>query len=462
MRLRGFVKTSLIVVLLLGLLLGIGAVANRGRSQAGVSLNAELTAEVARSEFISSVVESGDVDSSKNVEIRCKVKTQGRAGTAILDLVPEGSIVKQGDFLAQLDDSLLVDQLTEQKITAASDKAAVIQAQSDLDTAVRVLDEYKNGTYEQERATLEAEKALAEETLRRAGDYRSYSENLNRKGYITNTQLDADRFAVVKAEKDLQLATQKLAMFEKYTRDRMISQHSAEIEKQRANLEAARFKLELSQFRLTELQQQVDSCRLTAPMDGLVVYANELDRGGDAALVIEEGVLVRDGQAIIRMPDPSHLQVTANVSESKVSLIQAGQPAVIRLDTDRDVSVAGQVRQVSTFPLPRRWFQAPVEYQVFIDITESHPAVRPGLRAKAEVIIERLDDAVQSPVSALVREEDKFYVLVAHPDSIEVRSVTVGPANVKNIVIRSGLQPGEKVVLDPESYWPRLRPTVAP
>jgi hypothetical protein len=179
-------------------------------------------------------------------------------------------------------------------------------------------------------------------------------------------------------------------------------------------------------------------------------------------LVIEEGVLVRDGQAIIRMPDPSHLQVTANVSESKVSLIQAGQPAVIRLDTDRDVSVAGQVRQVSTFPLPRRWFQAPVEYQVFIDITESHPAVRPGLRAKAEVIIERLDDAVQSPVSALVREEDKFYVLVAHPDSIEVRSVTVGPANVKNIVIRSGLQPGEKVVLDPESYWPRLRPTVAP
>jgi multidrug efflux pump subunit AcrA (membrane-fusion protein) len=184
----GFVKTSLIVVLALGLFVGIGSLAVRDRSGAKITVNEQLLAEVIQGEFISSVIETGDVDSSKNVEIRCKVKTQGRAGTAILDIVPEGSVVAKGDYLAQLDDSLLVDQVTEQKILEAEDKAAVIQAQSDLDTATRVLEEYKNGTYEQERATLEAEKALAEEMLRRAGDYRNYSENLNRKGYIAKGQ----------------------------------------------------------------------------------------------------------------------------------------------------------------------------------------------------------------------------------------------------------------------------------
>ncbi len=459
---RGFIKTSLLIFLAVGLCLGVGSIAVRDRTGTKVTANTQLTAEITRGEFISSVIESGDVDSSKNLEIRCKVKSEGRAGTAILEIIPEGTLVKKGDFLVQLDDSLFVNDLTVQKITAATDKAAVIQAQSDLDTASRVLKEYENGTYEQERDALEADQALAEEMLRRAGDYRRYSESLNLKGYITNTQLDADKFAVVKSEKDLALATQKLALFEKYTRDRMVAEYSAEIEKQRANLEAATFKLEQSHLRLKELQLQIDHCRIIAPMDGLAVYANQLDGDGDVAVVIEEGVVIRDGQEIIRMPDPRHLQVKTNVGESKINQIRPGQAVVIRLDTDREVVVAGTVRQVSTFPLPRRWFQAPVEYQVFIDITESNPAVRPGLRAKAEMIVERIEDAVQSPVSALIRDEDTFYVLVSKQDSIDIRRVAVGPANIKNIVITSGLEPGEKVVLDPESYWPKLKPKVAP
>ncbi len=462
MKTRGFIKTSLVIFIALGLFVGIGSFAVRDRSGAKITVNTQLTAEAIRGEFISSVIETGDVESSKNVEVRCRVKSKGRAGTAILEIVPEGSLVKQGDFLVQLDDSLFVDELTLQKITAATDKASVIQAESDLDTAKRVLQEYENGTYEQERAALEAEQALADEMLRRAGDYRRYSESLNRKGYITNTQLEADKFAVVKAEKDLALATQKLALFEKYTRDRMVAQYSADIKKQEANLEAAQFKLEQSQLLLKELQQQIDHCRIVAPMDGMVVYANELDGDGDVAVVIEDGVVVRDGQDIIRMPDPTRLQVKTNVSESKINLVHPGQSVIIRLDTDQEVVVAGAVRQVSTFPLPRRWFQAPVEYQIVIDITEVNPAVRPGLRAKAEVIVERLESAVQCAVSALIREDDRFFVLVSQKDAIDIRRVEVGPANVKNIVITAGLDPGEKVILDPETYWPKLKPKVAP
>jgi RND family efflux transporter MFP subunit len=462
MQSSGFIKTLVLVAAALVVCVGVGSFALVERGGSTVRINDRLTSVATRGPFVSSVIESGDVDSSANIEVRCKVRSQGRAGTAILKIVPEGSIVEKGDFLVQLDDSLLVDQLTEQRITVAMDKAAVIQAQSDLDTAIRVLDEYKNGTFEQERATLESEKALAEEMLRRATDYRAYSENLNRKGYITKTQLDADAFAVVNAEKEVQLAAQKLEFLEKYTFDRMIAEYSAEIEKQRANLEAAQFKLELSEFRLKDLQQQVDYCRITAPTSGMVVYANEMDRGGDVSLVIEEGVMVRDGQAIIRMPDPDKLQVTANVSESKISLVSPGQTAIVRLDADREITVLGKVRQVSTFPLPRRWFQSPVEYQVFVDITESHPAVRPGLRAKVEIVVDQMEDAVQCPVSALVRHEDKIYVLVTNPNSVDVRRIMVGPANLKNIVVSSGLDEGERVVLDPETYWAKLKSRLTP
>ena len=256
---NGFIKLTLIVAVLLCASVVFGSLfLTNVENNVGMAANA-LTYDVFRGEFISSVNESGEIESSSNVEVRCNVKSKGRGGTTILSLIPEGTMVEKGDFLGQLDDSVLQEQLTEQKINVAQDSADAIQAESDLDTAKRVLDEFLNGTFEQDRAELEAEVALAKETARRAREYKKYSEGLNRKGYITRTQLEADSYAEEKADLDLKLALQKLLVFEKFTRARMVAEFEAEIKKQEANVAATEYTLELRNLKQAEFEDQVAS-----------------------------------------------------------------------------------------------------------------------------------------------------------------------------------------------------------
>ena len=448
----GSIKITVIVALLLCATVVTGSIYFRNVDQGIVLADDLLTYETFRGNFVSTVNESGDIESSRNEEIRCEVKSQGRAGTAILKVVDEGTKVKKGDFLCQLDDSVLKDQLTEQKIKVAQDRASVIQSESDLDTAERILNEFQEGVYAQQLAALNAEVALAEESARRASEVKKHSKTLNRKGYITRTQLEADEFAQVKADQDLKLAKQKLDVYEKYTKDRMVSEFESEIEQQKAYLEAADFTWKLSQDREEDIATQIANCRVVAPNDGMVIFANETDRRGDASFVIEEGALLRDGQPVFRLPDPNQMQVRATVSDSKINQIKEGQEVLVRVDTDPEKPVAGKVRRVSAFPLPRRWYQAPIEYEVFVDITELNDLIRPGLRGKVEIVTDRVADVIQAPVSSLLREDGRYFVLLKVGEKLDVREVEICNNNERFAVIKGGLEVGELVLIDPDPY----------
>ena len=103
----GFAKSSFLVILMLTAGLVLGAIWLGGSNSDLAQSRQLLTFQAKSSEFVSSIVEPGDVESSSNLEIRCRVKSQGRTGTAILEIIPEGEMVEKGDFLAQLDDSVL-------------------------------------------------------------------------------------------------------------------------------------------------------------------------------------------------------------------------------------------------------------------------------------------------------------------------------------------------------------------
>lgn len=450
MKSTGSIKLILIVAGLLGL--GGGTIAWRQSLGRSVDRFARaVTVPVTEGEFVSSVNEVGEVESSSNLEVRCKVRSQGREGTVILDIIPEGTEVKPGDFLCQLDDSLMRDELVEHQIQVATDEALVIQAKSDLATAAGMLQEYQQGVADQEIAALKAEKALADENLRRAEEYLVHSRVLNRKGYITRTQLEADEFAVEKARQDLALADQKLAVYENFTRKRMEEGFQLEIDKQTATLAAAEFTLKLSQQRRDESQSQIEACRVTAPAAGTVIYATEND-DGDTTFVVEEGAAVREGQPIFFLPDPHRMQVRATVSESKVNRVRKGQEVQVRLDSAPEVALTGTVRSIASYPLPRRWFQAPIEYEVLIDVTNPTEEVRTGLRAKVEILIERVGQARQAPLSAIVAHPNGRFVLVRNQQGVAARPVKTSSHNDRFVIIEDGVETGEEVLLDPENY----------
>ena len=150
------------------------------------------------------VLEQGQVESSHNVEIRCEVKSRAAGGTEILWVIDEGTLVKQGDKLVQLDSSALDREQVEQQIVCNTGQAAVIQADNTLQAAKIARLEYLEGSFKQEEQTFLSEIFVAEETLRRAQLAYQSTERLAAKGVVTALQLEGDQFAVDKAKNALE------------------------------------------------------------------------------------------------------------------------------------------------------------------------------------------------------------------------------------------------------------------
>lgn len=408
-----------------------------------------VTAAAVAAPFLQEVVERGEVESSSNVEIRCLVQSRSSAGTAIIQIVPEGAYVKEGEFLVKLDDSGLRADLVMQQIASNTSRAAVVGAQADFDATKLALQEYESGTFRQAEEALESEEFVAKENLRRAEEYLRYSEKLAARGYVTEVQLEADRFAVEKARKELGATSTKLEVLHRYTKLKTVNRLKADVETMEARLKSLENSHKLDLERQKTLEEQLANCVIKAPTSGQVVYANP----ASGEPIIAEGKLVRERQIIIRLPDPKRMHVIARVNESRIDRVKKGMPVRIRLDAFPEQELQGTVRDISEYPLPAvSSYSTMKEYAAEIDIHEPPPGVRSGMTAQASIEIEKLERAVQVPLPAVLERGKRFFCLVTQGDQLTAQEVSVGPANDQAVIIENGLNEGDQVLLAPQAY----------
>ncbi len=416
-----------------------------------------MTVIAARSNFLHEITERGEVESASNVEIRCEVRAKGTGGTTILEIIPEGTYVQEGDVLVRLDSSALENDRTRQQIVCNSSEAEVIKARNTYETALIAKQEYLEGQYQQEVQSIQSQIFVAEEDLRRAEEYLNYSKRLAMKGYVTPLQLEADQFAVEKARNQLEMAKTKLRVLEEFTRARMLKQLESDIATSDARYKAQKDSHRLDMEQLALIEEQIEKCTIRAPEPGQVVYANQSDRRGTQEVIIAEGEQVREGQVIIRLPDPMRMQAKAKINEARISQVAEGMPVAIRLDALPDREFSGVVTRVNEYPEPTSWHSAHVrEYGTTIRIEGSPPGLRPGLTAEVRILIERIPDTLQLPVQAVFEHGRKYYCIVPSRGGLEARAVTIGSTNDKTVVIRGGIEEGERVVLNAAAYRDRV------
>ena len=409
-------------------------------------------------EFRLEIVEPGEVESAENVEIKSKVKSRGSGGVSILEIIPEGTLVKKGDFLVRLDDAGLQKELLRQRISVHQANANLVKAQADVEAAKLALQEYLSGTFRQNEEQLESAEFVAKENFRRAEEYLAYSQKLAAKGYVSEAQLEADQFAVEKAVKELDLAQTRLEVLRTHTQKAKVNDLNASILTTEARLESARnsYELELTQER--EIEDQIVNCTILSPADGEVTYANENNKG----VVIAEGEEVRENQTIIRLPDSSRLLVQAKINESRVEQVKTGMKCRITIDAIRDVELEGSVQSVSDYPWPAfdRYRAHIKEYGTKILINDAPKGLRTGMTAKVTILSELIEDALQIPLPAVFRKKGQAYCLVAGEDEeLELREIELGPNNMSHAVVRSGLQEGESVVINPDPFRENYEPS---
>ena len=411
-----------------------------------------ITHTVQRGTFAYDVVERGEIESSDNVEVRCEVKAQKNSGLTILEVVDEGTVVKKGDVLVRLDASGLEQDLLQQQIKCNSQEAAMITSRNNYESAVISKKEYVEGTFEQEQQTIQSEIFIAEENLRRAQEYLNYSERLSARGYVTPQQLEGDRFAVLKAKTEVTAAKTKLEVLQEYTKPKMLKQLDSDIKSAEAAWQADQnsHKLELANLQIIE--EQIEKCVMRAPQGGQVIHANETSRRGDSEFIVEPGANVREGQAIIRLPNPEAMQVKAKINESQIADLRVGLPATIRIDAYGDTSLRGEVTKVNEYPEPTSWYSSQVkEYASFIKVLDTDDLeLRPGLTAEVTIHVAFEKDATLVPIQAIHEHGRTNYCMVkVGEDQWEARKVDIAGNNDSFVMVKSGVVVNDEVALNP-------------
>jgi len=190
---------------------------------------------------------------------------------------------------------------------------------------------------------------------------------------------------------------------------------------------------------------------MVAPSDGVVVHANRYSsRGGSAEFVVEAGATVRERQEIIRLPDPSLMQVKCKINESRITLINEGMAARISVDAIPGLKLTGRVMKVNRYAEPSSFFSSSIkEYATIIEVIDPPENIRTGMTAEVQIFVEQLEDALQIPIQGLYEHgPDMFSLIQRGPDSFETVKVKINATNDTMASISDGISENDTVVLN--------------
>ena len=414
------------------------------------------------------LVERGVVEAARVEDVLDQVE----GTTTILSILPEGSKVKKGDKVGQLDSATLRDILKNQKTAVAQAEANFATARLSREAAETALREYTEGTYKAEHDALKGaivatQSAIqgAEGRLERTRQARKRMDDAlaARKGAATpadvvaeldiDDRLDAAGRALTREKLALESAQAKLALLQKYTEPRIRKDLLTEMEGKKATELAKKGALSVEKDKEAKLERQIARSVLVAPSDGAVVYANDPGRiGGNNRVQIEEGATVRERQlifSVVALDGP--MVVNAKVKEANIDRVRPGQRVRIKVDAFSNETLTGAVVRVSPLPDANTFFEKSTKvYATRVRIETGLRGLRPGMTAEVEIPIVELDDVLSVPCKAVLHFDDKDRVAVKGPGGgFEWRDVTAGETDGTSVEIKQGLRGGESVILDP-------------
>lgn len=237
----------------------------------------------------------------------------------------------------------------------------------------------------------------------------------------------------------------------------------ADYEAARAALEAARGEVRSLDAQIVQAHTQVETARvnlaftrIVAPMDGVVV-----------AIVTKQGQTVNSFQSaptIVMLAKLDVMTVRAEISEADVSRVRVGQlvsfttlgslgerrAARIQRIEPAPESLATEGGTAGTSTSGGTATPVAIYYNALFDVPNPDGRLRPSMTAQVSVHIAEVRRAVILPVAALAaRDRDgraTVRVVDARGEANE-RRIRVGIADDTNIVVLSGLIPGERVVV---------------
>ncbi len=432
------------------------------------------------------VAEKGTLKTANQVLVRPKIPGQAK----ILTLVDEGTQVAAGDVLCTLDatDKLRESQDLENRVIALQGDLSAAEAEleiqvSENQTSIRDTElakhfaeieqeRWEKGEFVQQRSERDIRVTTAQSELARAE--RRYAEmpDLEKEGFVTKDQVEAERITKLRAENELSLAVLDLANYDRYTAPKEKEQKAADVRKateeverarqrakaresqRRSEVERQKSELANTKARLEEAKQILVDMVIRAPQAGMVVYGDARNPWEDRQVKV--GETVYSGQPFLTLPDLSEMVVVVAIHEADISRIKPGQAANITVETAREKTITGKVVRVAPMAAQQnmRWSDGIKRFNVDVALEGDVAALKlkPGLTATCEILLDQIQGAVAVPVQSVFSHQGKVHVFVK--DGVGARRVPVEieKGNQQFAVVKSGVAPGDRVLLyNPES-----------
>ncbi len=325
------------------------------------------------------------------------------------------------------------------------------------------------GESQQTLRQLQSDINLATDELLRAQNTLYWTNQLVQKEYVAKTEQEADQLNAKRSEikadqaktaKDLfiryEFPKQAQKLFSDFIEserqlERILAKARSQQAQAEAKLSSADATFALEKERLERLQRQITSSVIKAPCPGMVVYATQSSGFSSRSRAsIEVGREVREQEEIMQIPSARDVLVDAKVHETNIDKIKIGQKARIIVDAMPDTVFMGEVTKIAPLPDTGSFLSNPDLKLYTTEISlQGGETLRPGMSAKVEIIVGELKNVIAIPLQCVSNREGKKICYVHTLKGNTERQVEVGAYNDKFIEIVRGLEPGEKVSLNP-------------
>lgn len=324
----------------------------------------------------------------------------------IIELVQEGKRVKKGDFIAQLDQSELTNNMRQRMIE---------MERFDVDMKNAVIDSTVNLTARREdivNATLDLQ-------------YRQID-------------VDVSAFESGAQQRKAMMAYQKAEIaLDKKKRDYVLEQNRLKIRLRRYGENAKNLQTLIDRY-----QKAIALTRITSPGDGIVV----IDEDFLGKKLTKDSQISLWRPNIAMLPDMSSVVVTTYIKEIDITKIHQGDSARITVDALPGKILSGKVYKIANMGETKKGFDMNA-FEVIVRLDHSDPDLKPGMTCNNDIVVNKFRQVVLVPLKSVFRENNSCYIYVQDGGKITKRTVELGAENEQDVVVLDGVKAGEKVLL---------------
>lgn len=324
----------------------------------------------------------------------------------IQKLVPEGTLVKKGDFVAQLDRSEITGKLQDAKLNLQKVQSQFEQAQLDSTlTLTQARNDLVNLNYDAEEKKITVQQSKFE------------SPAVQRQ-----TRIDYDRAK------------------RKYKQAKV--NYKTKVKQAEAKLSEINAELEKRKNDLTRLQQVMKNFTITAPDNGMVIYRRTWNGSK-----IKQGSSVSSWDPeVAELPDFSVMESVTYINEVDIQKVKLHQFVDIGLDAMPGKHLKGTITHVANIGEQRPNSNSKV-FEVIIQINKSDTTLRPAMTTSNVIHIKSLPNVLYVPLETIHSLDSLNFVFKKSGLETVMQQVKLGTMNETDIVIKKGLTTKDRVYL---------------